>query len=238
MTELVALQRWHRACMTAGDDWLGLALRLPDCRPALSYLSLTCRFDLLGFVSWHLRFLVIFASLAWLEIGFLVSLERLREHGLFLRSAKRRPKQRPACLGFFVCARAKLGPMRWLAPMFALCVLAGCTSIGTELRMAQVLYKDARYEDAQLWLVELQHETASMSSEDLARFYYLRGMTGFRLGQREDALHFLVLAEQLDAEAPGRLPAAWRPVLARTLAEIMPTSASPHARNPFRPDTY
>lgn len=122
--------------------------------------------------------------------------------------------------------------------MLSVLLLVGCTSVSTELRMAQALYKDARYEDAQLWLAELQHETPDMSKDDLARFYYLRGMTGFRLGQRQDALHFLVLAEQLDAEAPGRLPSAWRPVMARTLAEITPASASPHARSPFRPDTY
>jgi len=120
------------------------------------------------------------------------------------------------------------------------CVLSlvGCTSAATELRTAQMLYKDARYEEALLWLTDLQTATASMDRDELARFYYLRGMTGFRLGQREDALHFLVLAEQLGHEDSGRLPQAWRPVMERTLQDITPTSASPHARNPLRPDTY
>jgi hypothetical protein len=124
-------------------------------------------------------------------------------------------------------------------PVFA-CVLlvAACTSTATELRTAQALYKDARYEEALLWLTELQEQTASMNRDELARFYYLRGMTGFRLGQREDALHYLVLAEQLSNEDSARLPQAWRPVMERTLQEITPTSASPHARNPLRPDTY
>lgn len=116
--------------------------------------------------------------------------------------------------------------------------LVSCTSVATELRTAQLLYKDARYEEALAWLTELQTATASMERDELARFYYLRGMTGFRLGQREDALHYLVLAEQISNEDSGRLPQAWRPVMARTLQEITPTSASPHARNPFRPDTY
>jgi len=116
--------------------------------------------------------------------------------------------------------------------------LVSCTSAATELRTAQMLYKDARYEEALLWLTELQTATASMDRDELARFYYLRGMTGFRLGQREDALHYLVLAEQLSHEDSARLPQAWRPVMERTLQDITPTSASPHARNPFRPDTY
>ena len=128
-----------------------------------------------------------------------------------------------------------------VAVRIALCgalLLLGCASLSSELRTAQLLYTDARYEEAMLWLSELQTKTTAMSSEELARFYYLRGMTGFRLGQREDALHYLVLAEQLSVEHPERLPASWRPVMNRTLDEIIPTSASPHARNPLRPDTY
>jgi hypothetical protein len=116
--------------------------------------------------------------------------------------------------------------------------LLGCTSLATELRTAQVLYADARYEEALLWLSELQAETSSMSPAELARFYYLRGMTGFRLGQREDALHYLVLAEQLSVDDAARLPPSWQSVMQRTLDEIMPSSASPHARNPLRPDTF
>src|SRR5690349_7125746 len=121
---------------------------------------------------------------------------------------------------------------RWMALAFVWA--AGCTSIGSELRTAQLLYTDARYEEALVWLSELQVETAAMSPAELTRFYYLRGMTGFRLGQREDALHYLVLAEQLSAEDATRLPPRWQPVMQRTLQEITPTSASPHARNPFR----
>ena len=116
--------------------------------------------------------------------------------------------------------------------------LSGCTSIASEVRTAQLLYTDARYEEALLWLTDLQADTAAMSPAELTRFYYLRGMTGFRLGQREEALHYLVLAEQLSAEDADRLPPRWQPVMQRTLEEIMPTSASPHARNPFRPDTF
>jgi hypothetical protein len=107
-----------------------------------------------------------------------------------------------------------------------------CTTVSTELRTTQTLYKDARYEEAQRWLAELEMSSSHMSPAELARFYYLRGMTAFRLGQPEDALHYLVLAQVLDEDDGSRLPPTWRAVMERTLAQVMPTSASPHARLP------
>ena len=50
-------------------------------------------------------------------------------------------------------------------------LLCSCTSLSSELRTAQLLYTDARYEESMLWLSELQTKTSAMSSEDLARFY-------------------------------------------------------------------
>jgi len=109
---------------------------------------------------------------------------------------------------------------------------ASCTSVSSELRTTQSLYKDARYEEAQRWLAELELACADMSPAELARFHYLRGMTAFRLGQPEDALHYLVLAQVLDEDDGSHLPPSWRAVMERTLAQVMPTSASPHARMP------
>jgi len=107
-----------------------------------------------------------------------------------------------------------------------------CTTVSSELRTTQSLYKDARYEEAQRWLAELEMSSADMSPGELARFHYLRGMTAFRLGQPEDALHYLVLAQVLDEDEVSHLPPSWRAVMERTLAQVMPTSASPHARTP------
>jgi radical SAM superfamily enzyme with C-terminal helix-hairpin-helix motif len=98
-----------------------------------------------------------------------------------------------------------------------------------------LLYKDARYEEAQLWLSELQGQAHEMPKAELSRFYYLRGMTAFRLGQDEDALHYLAVARQLAKESPRDLPEAWQQLMGRTLQELTPTTASPHARNPLQP---
>jgi len=122
--------------------------------------------------------------------------------------------------------------------LLILLVSASCASAAGDLRTAQLLYKEARYEEALLWLGELDDRVPGMAPAELAHFYYLRGMTAFRLGQREDALHYLVLADELCAEDPDSLLVTWQPVMQRTLQEIVPTGASPHARNPLRPDTF
>jgi hypothetical protein len=56
-----------------------------------------------------------------------------------------------------------------------LCALAGsvtsaCTSSGTDLRSAQNLYRDARYEQAAAWLDALEPELQTMSNAERARF--------------------------------------------------------------------
>jgi hypothetical protein len=123
--------------------------------------------------------------------------------------------------------------VRWVGALVGLLLICGaCTTVSTELRTTQSLYKDARYEEAQRWLAELELVSADMTPAELARFHYLRGMTAFRLGQPEDALHYLALAQVLDGDDASRLPPTWRAVMERTLAQVMPTSASPHARTP------
>ena len=108
---------------------------------------------------------------------------------------------------------------------------AGCTTASSELRASQALYKDARYEECQRYLEALEVEAESMNERDLTRFYYLRGMTAFRLGQADDALHYLALAATLTDADALRLPEAWLPIMRRTLDQVTPTTASPHARN-------
>ena len=104
---------------------------------------------------------------------------------------------------------------------------SACTSAATDLRSAQDLYRDARYEQAAAWLDALEPELQQMSSAERARFYYLRGMSAFRLGQRADALHYLALAQVLFGDAPDDIPPPWRPVLERTLEALGPGGSAP-----------
>jgi hypothetical protein len=122
--------------------------------------------------------------------------------------------------------------MRWgVLTTCAVLALGACTTAGSELRATQALYKDARYEECQRYLEALELEVDSMDDRDLTRFYYLRGMTAFRLSQADDALHYLALAATLADEDGTRLPETWLPILHRTLDQLTPSDASPHARS-------
>jgi hypothetical protein len=117
----------------------------------------------------------------------------------------------------------------------ASCLALGCTSPATDLRSAQDLYRDARYEQAAAWLDALEPELQGMSKAERARFYYLRGMSAFRLGQRADALHYLALAQVLFTDAPDDVPPPWRPVLERTLEALGPGGSAPVMFSPGTP---
>lgn len=112
--------------------------------------------------------------------------------------------------------------------------LVGCVALGSELDTAAELYDDAQYEAAQRWLSELASQSGGMSRTQQARYYYLRGMTAYRLGQRQDALHYLALAMAAADTAGAALRPERRVIMERTLAEITPEDASHVARSPGR----
>jgi len=102
-----------------------------------------------------------------------------------------------------------------------LCGAFGCVTLGDDLRRADRLYRDARYEDAEAWTLALASEQPRMTSVERLHFEYLRGMCAFRLGRRDDARHFLLVAQQLVQQHPEGLAPLDRSLLERTLdAEI------------------
>jgi hypothetical protein len=111
-------------------------------------------------------------------------------------------------------------------------LLLSCSSTNSDLLAAQSLYRDARYEQTAAWLDALEPELRTMSTGEQARFYYLRGMSAFRLGQRADALHYLALAQVLFDNEPEDIPPPWRPVLERTLEALGPSGSAPVMYSP------
>lgn len=109
--------------------------------------------------------------------------------------------------------------------------LSSCAVVASELETATELYGDAQYEAALRWLDELEADAPSMTRSQQALFYYLRGMTAYRLGQRQDALHFLAIATVAADSEGATLRPERRSILERTLRELTPTTASSHARN-------
>lgn len=110
--------------------------------------------------------------------------------------------------------------------------LASCAQLSDEMRTVETGYQEARYEDVIAWLDDLEHDVPHMSSTQRARFYYLRGMSAHRLGQRDDAYYFLALAREVAGEDGRGLRDPWKMQLTDTLAELTPEGATHHAREP------
>ena len=62
------------------------------------------------------------------------------------------------------------------------------------------------------------------------RFYFLRGMTAYRLDHRDDALFYLGIAREVAGEGDGSLGPRWQQTMERTIAELTPESATFRAR--------
>ncbi len=109
--------------------------------------------------------------------------------------------------------------------------LSGCGTLVNDLQEAESSYDEARYDDAEVWLADIGTNVAKLDQEHRARFYYVRGMTAYRLGHRNDALHYLALAreESGESEAASHLPTEKRHIMDRTLAELTPHTATHHA---------
>lgn len=121
--------------------------------------------------------------------------------------------------------------MRRLALVsFALVSLAGCGRLEEHVRNADDAYRAARYGDAEEWLERVELDVGELPMASQSRFYFVRGMSDYRLGQRDTALYYLSLARETTRLRGGELPAADAEVLTRTLDELMPTEATHHAR--------
>lgn len=111
-------------------------------------------------------------------------------------------------------------------PWGTLCVLilvlvGGCVSIRSDLERATLHYEQARYEAVLTWLDELEADLPRMNPADRSTFLYLRGMSAFRLGQRDDATHYLALARESIALDPDSLSASLQSTLERALVVLV-----------------
>lgn len=100
---------------------------------------------------------------------------------------------------------------------------AACGSVDHDLHAAHALYRDARYEAAEAWLAQLRDDYASMSKSERAQLHFLTGMTAYRLGQSDEALHELALAAHAAREQANPLGPEQLALLYRTLEELIAT---------------
>lgn len=112
--------------------------------------------------------------------------------------------------------------------------LCSCASLHDDMERAQGSFELAQYEDSVVWLDDLEKQTPDMDQEMRAKFYYLRGMAAFRLGNRPDALHYLALAREVAGPRNQGLRTEWASNMRRTIAEILPEEGG-HVEEEERP---
>ena len=100
--------------------------------------------------------------------------------------------------------------------------VGACAALSDDMNRAQQAYEAARYGDTLVWLRDLENDAPSMDQEMRARYYYLRGMTEYRLEHRGDALHYLAVAREVAGDEAVGLTPEWRQIMDTTLAELTP----------------
>ncbi|MFO0694881.1 MAG: hypothetical protein U0230_15085 [Polyangiales bacterium] len=109
-----------------------------------------------------------------------------------------------------------------------LALLSGCHYYEHRVDHAQQAYEEGRYADADAWLDLLDTHVGEMDAHLEGRYYYLRGMSEYHVGHRDEALHHLALARQV-TRGQDHLTQAEQETLERTYAELVPTEMTHHA---------
>jgi hypothetical protein len=86
---------------------------------------------------------------------------------------------------------------------------AGCNTYAAELERGQHAFEASEHERALALFRALEPDMAHLEPNQRARYCYLRGMTDFRIGYKAESRHWLALAQALEKQTPGSLPADW-----------------------------
>lgn len=98
--------------------------------------------------------------------------------------------------------------------------LSGCQNYGHQLQRGQGYYERNEYEMALAVFRHLESDQGALTSNELVRYAYLRGMTDFRLGYHQDARYWLGLASANQERAQSALAGDESQRLAQTLASL------------------
>lgn len=110
--------------------------------------------------------------------------------------------------------------MRRLFALMLASLLVSCVTYREELNRAQRQYEANEYERALAIFRVLEADMNSLSLNDQARYAYLRGMTDYRLAYREDARHWLGLAQAIEEQSPGGLSDIWKGRIEEALTDL------------------
>lgn len=99
-------------------------------------------------------------------------------------------------------------------------VIASCFGPAEILARGQAYYEDNEYERALAVWRELERHERVLGTTERARYAYLRGMTDYRLGFRDDARHWLGMAKSTEQQHPGSLAPVWMTRLDGALGDL------------------
>jgi len=102
----------------------------------------------------------------------------------------------------------------------ALLALCSCSGNHDALARGQRYYEDNQFERALAIWRDLERHAPSFHPEESVRYAYLRGMTDYRLGFRDEARHWLGLATARERRWPGSIDPDWSSRLASALGDL------------------
>lgn len=97
---------------------------------------------------------------------------------------------------------------------------ASCATYRNELVAAQTAFENNQHERTLALLRDLEPDVTRLAHSEQAQYAYLRGMTDYRVGYKNDARHWLAIARAFDEQTPGILPTDWKQRTTETLAEL------------------
>lgn len=104
--------------------------------------------------------------------------------------------------------------------VFALFGLASCATYSDELSRGQTAFEQNQHERALAVFRALEPDQPHLSTEQQARYAYLRGMTDYRIGYKADARHWLIVAKAVESQTPNSLPEEWKTKMNEIVAEL------------------
>jgi hypothetical protein len=90
-----------------------------------------------------------------------------------------------------------------------LLAVVACSGHRDALARGRLYYEDNRFEQALSVWRELESNEYRLRPYERSRYAYLRGMTDYRLGFRDDARHWLGLAKAIEQLHPGGINPEW-----------------------------
>jgi hypothetical protein len=106
------------------------------------------------------------------------------------------------------------------ARLCSLALALACAGTSDAIARGQRYYEDNQYERALAIWRDLERRDVSFAPGERVRYAYLRGMTDYRLGYREDARHWLAVAKSNRERAPDSLVPSWNDRLDAALVDL------------------